>query len=110
MVERENVCHTLLLKVARLGQITYLFDFWEIEPRYLWFSSFKLTYILLWMGNLGSWGWGKQSSPGASVSKYTFWKMLKCSLIKVADSEAFTVVCLIFNATVTPTTIIYAMR
>lgn len=37
--------------------------------------------------------------------------MLKCSLIKIADSEASTVVCLIFNAsTVTPTSIIYAMR
>lgn len=60
---------------------------------------------------------GKENSLGASFlrlvsgSRYTFWKMLKRSSIKVADSEAFTVVCLIFNAsTVTPTNIIYAMR
>lgn len=63
--------------------------------------------------NLQFWllGLGASFLRLVSVSRYTFWKMLKRSSIKVADSEAFTVVCLIFNAsTVTPTNIIYAMR
>lgn len=67
----------------------------------------------IWLLGLGEdkMHWGASFLRLVSVLRYTFWKMLKRSSIKIADSETFTVVCLIFNASaVTPTNIIYAMR
>lgn len=67
--------------------------------------------VQIWLLSLGEEIPWEASFLRLSVLRYTLWKMLKRSSIEFADSETFTVVCLIFNAsTLTPTNIIYAMR
>lgn len=103
------------------SSLTYEMLAWAKLPVSLLLKNQTLIFVFLIFQtyypqsflNLQFWllGLGASFLRLVSVSRYTFWKMLKRSSIKVADSEAFTVVCLIFNAsTVTPTNIICAMR
>lgn len=94
------------------AKLAHLFYFWKKNQTLIHVFRIPDTYPKSFLNlQFSSWDWGKEYALGAPVSKYTFWKMLKRSSIKIADSEAFTGVCLIFNAsTVTLTNIIYAMR